>query len=123
MISVAKSKQQPQHQHQFQPGNHSKGRTLLWFIVGFSVAVILVQVAFIFGTRLQTWRSPTVIYVLILQSLAAFIAFTELQEIRVGFFTWASSFLGRLAEAFDRIGSHVKVASFLLLPAIQLVAG
>ncbi|GKB05828.1 putative reverse transcriptase domain-containing protein [Tanacetum coccineum] len=39
-----------------------------------------------------------------MQSLASFLAFIELQEIREGFFTWASSFLGRLAEAFDRIG-------------------
>ncbi|GJZ28996.1 hypothetical protein Tco_0573643 [Tanacetum coccineum] len=68
-------------------------------------------------TRLQTWRSPTVIYVLILLSLAAFIAFTELQEIRVGFFTWASSFLGRLAEAFDRIGRFTCEGCFFLAVA------
>ncbi|GKC67805.1 piezo-type mechanosensitive ion channel, partial [Tanacetum coccineum] len=123
-------------------GFHSKGRTLLWFIVGFSVAVILLQATFIFAWAiwcgrctakeplwakligfmiLQTWRSPTVIYVLILQSLAAFIAFTELQEIREGFFTWASSFLGRLAEAFDRIGRFTGEGCFFLAVACHSV--
>ncbi|GKA82364.1 piezo-type mechanosensitive ion channel homolog isoform X1 [Tanacetum coccineum] len=66
-------------------------------------------------------QTPTVIYVLILQSLAAFIAFTELQEIKVGFFTWASSFLGRLAEAFDRIGRFTCEGCFFLAVACHSV--
>ncbi|KAF5762910.1 putative Piezo family protein [Helianthus annuus] len=123
---------------------HSRGRTLLWSIVIFSLVVILSQVTFLFawaiwcGRRsleeplwakfigfmiVQTWKSPTVIYVLILQLLAAFTAFTELHEIRLGLFTCAESFLGTLAAAIVQIGSYVKVVLFLLLPAVQLVVG
>ncbi|XP_071738279.1 piezo-type mechanosensitive ion channel homolog [Rutidosis leptorrhynchoides] len=125
-------------------GFHSEGRKLLWVIVVYSIIVIFSQVTFLFAWAIwcgdcnagvplwakligfmivQTWRSPTIVYVLILQLLAAFTAFTELREIRLGFFTWAFSFLGSFAEAIERIVSHVKVAFFLLLPAVQLVAG
>ncbi|KAI3752438.1 hypothetical protein L2E82_24470 [Cichorium intybus] len=54
---------------------------------------------------------------------SAFTAVTELHEIRLGLFTWTSSYFGGLVEAMERIGAHVKVASFLLLPAVQLVVG
>nr|XP_043638394.1 piezo-type mechanosensitive ion channel homolog [Erigeron canadensis] len=125
-------------------GFHSEGRTLLWAIAVFSLVVILSQVTFLFVWAIwcgncsaevplwakligfmivKTWRAPTVIYVLIMQVLVAFIAFTELHGIRLSLFTWASSFLESLVEAIERIGSHVKVAFFLLLPAVQLVAG
>ncbi|KAI3678969.1 hypothetical protein L6452_38273 [Arctium lappa] len=125
-------------------GFHSRERTVLWFIVVFSLVAILSRVTFLIAWAIwcgrcgaeeplwakligfkivQTWRSPIIIYLLILQLLAAFSAFTELHEIRLHLFTWASSFLESLAAAVERIGSHVKVAFFLLLPAVQLVVG
>ncbi|KAJ9543235.1 hypothetical protein OSB04_022942 [Centaurea solstitialis] len=125
-------------------GYQSRERTVLWFIVVFSLVAILSRVTFllawaiwcgrctaeeplwakIIGFKIvQTWRSPVVIYLLILQLLAAFSAFTELHEIRLHLFTWASSCLESLAAAIERIGSQVKVAFFLLLPVIQLVVG
>ncbi|KAJ0651144.1 putative Piezo family protein [Helianthus annuus] len=114
---------------------HSRGRTLLWSIVIFSLVVILSQVTFLFawaiwcGRRsleeplwakfigfmiVQTWKSPTVIYVLILQLLAAFTAFTELHEIRLGLFTCAESFLGTLAAAIVQIGWYRLMISLQL---------
>ncbi|CAH1447448.1 unnamed protein product [Lactuca virosa] len=125
-------------------GFHSKGRVVLWGIVVYSLVVILSQLTFLLAWAIwcgrcsaeePVWakfigfmiikrpRSPKIIYYLILQLLAAFTATTELHEIRLGLFTWSSSFLGDLAEAIERIGSHVKVAFFLLLPAVQLVVG
>ncbi|KAJ9547657.1 hypothetical protein OSB04_020200 [Centaurea solstitialis] len=71
----------------------------------------------------ETWRSPVVIYLLVVQLLVAITAFIELHESRLGLFTQTSTFFGSFSLAFNRIGSHVKVAFCLLLPAVQLVVG
>ncbi|KAD4584482.1 hypothetical protein E3N88_22083 [Mikania micrantha] len=91
---------------------------LSWKLGSFSIYFVCLS-----GKRVQTWRSPTVIYVLLLQLLVAFTAFTELHDIRLGLFTWTDSFLGSLAAGIEQIGSHLKVVLFFLLPAIQLVVG
>ncbi|KAJ0581861.1 putative Piezo family protein [Helianthus annuus] len=125
-------------------GFHLRGRTLLWSIVLFSFLVIISQVAFLITWAIEcgscdaevpwwakllgfmiveTWRSPIVIYLLIVQLLVAVIASVELHESRLGLFRHASTFLGSLSSAFDGIGSHVKVGFCLLLPAVQLVVG
>ncbi|MFS7912554.1 hypothetical protein Hanom_Chr02g00131301 [Helianthus anomalus] len=78
-----------------------RGRMLLWSIVLFSFLVILSQVAFLITWAIEcgscdaevpwwskllgfmiveTWRSPIVIYLLIVQLLVAVIAFVELHE-------------------------------------------
>ncbi|XP_076883039.1 piezo-type mechanosensitive ion channel homolog [Bidens hawaiensis] len=117
-------------------GCHSSGRALLWSIVTFSLLVILSQLTFLFAWAIwcgrcslheplwaefigfmivETWRSPTVIYVLILQLLAAFTAFTELHEIRLGLFTWAASFLRSFAAAIELIGWYRLTISCIYL--------
>ncbi|XP_076898654.1 piezo-type mechanosensitive ion channel homolog isoform X1 [Bidens hawaiensis] len=125
-------------------GFHLRGRTLLWSIVVFSFLVILSQIAFLITWAIEcgscdaevpwwakllgfmiveTWRSPMVIYLLILQLLAAAIALIELHESRLGLFRQVSRVFGRFSLAFDGIGSHVKVGFCLLLPVVQLAAG
>ncbi|XP_024966702.1 piezo-type mechanosensitive ion channel homolog isoform X2 [Cynara cardunculus var. scolymus] len=125
-------------------GFQSRGRTLLWFIIFFSFLVILSQVTFLITWAIvcgscneeepwwakllgflimETWRSPIVIYLLIVQLLVAITAFIELHESRLGLFTQTSTLFGSFSLAFNRIGSHVKVAFCLLLPAVQLVVG
>ncbi|KAK9055797.1 hypothetical protein SSX86_026882 [Deinandra increscens subsp. villosa] len=125
-------------------GFQSRGRRLLWFIILFSSLVILSKVAFLITWAIEcgscdaevpwwakllgfmiveTWRSPIVIYLLILQLLVAVTAFIELHESRLGLFSHASPFSGSLSSFFDEIGSHVKVGFCLLLPAVQLVVG
>lgn len=125
-------------------GFRSRGRTLLWIIILFSFLVILSQVTFLITWAIEcggcnaeepwwakligfmivkTWRSPIVIYLLIVQLLVAFTAFIELHESRLGLFRHASTFFGSSSSAFDQLGSHLKVAFCLLLPAVQLVVG
>ncbi|KAD3068641.1 hypothetical protein R6Q59_017338 [Mikania micrantha] len=125
-------------------GFHLRGRTLLWFIIVFTVLLILSQIAFLITWAIEcgscvaelpwwakllgfmiveTWSSPIVIYLLILQLLVVVTAFIELHESRLGLFRQASTFFGSFSPAFDGIGSHVKVGFCLLLPAVQLVAG
>ncbi|KAL4572075.1 hypothetical protein LXL04_018844 [Taraxacum kok-saghyz] len=124
----------------FQP----RGRTLLWIIILFSFLVILSQVTYLIiwaiecGTCneqepwwakligfmiVETWRSPIVVYLLIVELVVAFTAFIELHESRLGLFRHASLFFGGSSAAFDQLGSHLKVAFCLLLPAVQLVVG
>ncbi|KAI7757817.1 hypothetical protein M8C21_027176 [Ambrosia artemisiifolia] len=125
-------------------GFRLRGRTLLWSIVLFSFLVILSQIAFLVTWAIEcgncdaevpwwakllgfmiveTWTSPVVIYLLIVQLLVAVITFIELNESRLGLFRHASTFFGSLSSAFEEIGSHVKVGFCLLLPAVQLVVG
>ncbi|XP_023749583.2 piezo-type mechanosensitive ion channel homolog [Lactuca sativa] len=125
-------------------GFQSRGRTLLWIIILFSFLVILSQTTFLITWAIEcggcnaeepwwakligfmivtTWRSPIVIYLLIVQLLVAFTAFIELHESRLGLFIHTTSFFGSSSSAFDRLGSHLKVAFCLLLPAVQLVVG
>uniref|UniRef100_M0ZWV2 Uncharacterized protein n=1 Tax=Solanum tuberosum TaxID=4113 RepID=M0ZWV2_SOLTU len=80
-------------------GFHFKGRVLLWFVFLFSVLAILLEVVFlivwaILGPeweladawwmkliglmKLKSWRSPLVIYLLVLQLLAAGVALFEI---------------------------------------------
>ncbi|KAI3800979.1 hypothetical protein L1987_29079 [Smallanthus sonchifolius] len=125
-------------------GFNLRGRKLLWFIILFSFLVILSRIAFLVTWAIEcgscgaevpwwaellgfmlveTWRSPIVIYLLILQLLVAVTALIELHESRLGLFRQASSLSGSFSSAFDGIGSHVKVGFCLLLPAVQLVVG
>nr|XP_043619300.1 piezo-type mechanosensitive ion channel homolog [Erigeron canadensis] len=125
-------------------GFQSRGETLLWVIILFSFLVILSQATFLITWAIvcgdchagvpwwaellgfmivETWRSPIVIYLLTVQLFVAFTAFIELHESRLGLFRQTSTFFGSFSSAFDSIGSHMKVAFCLLLPAVQLVVG
>ncbi|GJR72081.1 piezo-type mechanosensitive ion channel homolog isoform X1 [Tanacetum coccineum] len=105
-------------------GFQTSGRTLLWLVILFSFLVIVSQVmllitwvvvcrsctsevpwwAKLLGFMIvETWRSPVVIYLLVVQLLAAFTAFVELQESRFGLFRQASTFFGRFSSAFEEL--------------------
>ncbi|KAF7804788.1 piezo-type mechanosensitive ion channel-like protein isoform X1 [Senna tora] len=126
-------------------GFHSRTRLmLLWSIVIFSVLVILSQVTYLViwvveGSSwsipgawwaklvgfmiVQSWKSPYVIYFLVVQLLALFVALVDIHEKRLFLVSWQDSSWGQFLSIGEQLGSHLRVASCLLLPAIQLVVG
>ncbi|KAI5316045.1 hypothetical protein L3X38_045221 [Prunus dulcis] len=118
---------------------------LLWLIVIFSLFVIFSQVIYLViwaieGNKwigagawwanligfmiLQSWKSPSVLYFLLLQLSVVAVALVDLYGNRFGLVSSCDSCWGRFSSAVERlICSHLRVASCLLLPAIQLVVG
>ncbi|KAF3962629.1 hypothetical protein CMV_012877 [Castanea mollissima] len=115
-----------------------------WFVVNFSLLAILSHALFhivlaiegdqwsiadaqwakIIGfMRVQSWRSLSVIYFLVIQVLAASVALIEIYGSRFGLDSWRDSCLGHLYSSVVRIGSQLRVLCCLLLPAVQLVVG
>ncbi|KAM1311614.1 hypothetical protein ACFX2H_008034 [Malus domestica] len=123
------------------------GRQLLlsWIIVIFSLFVIFSQVIYLViwaieGNKwsgvdawwanligfmiLQSWKSPFVLYFLLLQLSVVAVALVDLYGNRFGLVSSCDSCWGRFSSAVERlICSHLRVAVLLLLPAIQLVVG
>ncbi|KAF3579111.1 hypothetical protein DY000_02036155 [Brassica cretica] len=114
---------------------------LLWPIFIFSFAVLVAQALYLvlwatvgqhWDTSdsawmsvigfiiLKSWRNPTVLYFLALQLLASLVALADIYSSRFGFVRWPWS---RFSELFEQLGSHLRVASCLLLPAVQLALG
>uniref|UniRef100_A0A5B7BCU2 Uncharacterized protein n=1 Tax=Davidia involucrata TaxID=16924 RepID=A0A5B7BCU2_DAVIN len=126
-------------------GFRFRGRfLLLWSVCVFSLLVVLSQVIFliIWATgggkwsvadtwwakligfmKVESWRSPFVIYFLVVQLLVAFVAVVEINGNKLGLVPWRDSCWGHFSSVVEYIGSHLRVGSCLLLPAIQLVAG
>ncbi|XP_022758147.1 piezo-type mechanosensitive ion channel homolog isoform X11 [Durio zibethinus] len=72
---------------------------------------------------IQSWKSPILIYFLVVQLLVVFVALLDIHGNRFGLVPWRYSCWGHFLTALERLGSHLRVASCLLLPAIQLVVG
>ncbi|MED6121436.1 hypothetical protein PIB30_030157, partial [Stylosanthes scabra] len=125
-----------------QLGFHFRRRLLLlWPVVIFSVVAILSQVTYLliwaaepvswsvpdaWWAKLigvQSWRSPYAIYFLIIQLLALIVALIDIYWKRCLLDTWQDSSCGHMISIIEHLGSHLRVASCLLLPAIQLVVG
>ncbi|KAG6575882.1 Piezo-type mechanosensitive ion channel-like protein, partial [Cucurbita argyrosperma subsp. sororia] len=117
---------------------------VLWPIIIFSSLVILVQVTFLVIWSLegyqwsianawwakligfmtiQSWKSPSVIYFLVVQLLSIFVAAADIFWYRIGFVQRRDSCWVHLFSFVDHLGSHLRVASCLLLPAIQIIVG
>ncbi|KAB2071038.1 hypothetical protein ES319_A08G195800v1 [Gossypium barbadense] len=117
---------------------------LLWPVIIFSLLVFLSQVAYLViwavgGYKqsvgdawwlkligfmiIQSWRSPTVIYFLVTQLLVLVVALLDIHVNRFGLVPWRYTCWGHFLTVVEQLGSHLKVASCLLLPAIQLVVG
>ncbi|XP_023640848.1 piezo-type mechanosensitive ion channel homolog isoform X3 [Capsella rubella] len=117
---------------------------LLWPIFIFSFAVFLAQVVYlviwaavgqdwdtaetgwmrVIGFMiLKSWRNPTVMYFLALQLLTSLVALADLYSSRFGFARWRDSWWSHFSGIFEHLGSHLRVASCLLLPAVQLAVG
>ncbi|KAJ4954572.1 hypothetical protein NE237_011355 [Protea cynaroides] len=115
-----------------------------WFIIFFSLLAILPQVIFyiIWAVEGDDWsvidswwakllgyvsvqpsRSPSVIYFLAVQLLTAVVALVEIYGSRFFLIPWQDSSWGRFLSFMEHLGTHLKVACCLLLPAIQLVVG
>ncbi|XP_057964043.1 piezo-type mechanosensitive ion channel homolog isoform X2 [Malania oleifera] len=127
------------------PGFHFRNRPLLlWFVIIFSLLAILSQVTFLIiwaveGSswniadawwtkligfmRVQSWRSPLVIYFLVAQLLAFLVASVEIYAIKVGLVSGRDVCWGHFSVSVEHLGSHLRVVLCLLLPAIQLVVG
>ncbi|KAI5399288.1 hypothetical protein KIW84_064594 [Lathyrus oleraceus] len=127
-----------------QLGFHFRRRLLLlWPIIIFSVVAILFQVTYLvlwaikpmswipdaWWTKLigfmivQSWNSPYAIYFLVIQLLVLLVALLDIYGKRHFLNTWQDSYWSRLISIVEHLGSHLRVASCLLLPAIQLVVG
>lgn len=126
-------------------GFRFRGRVLfLWFIFVFSLCVILSQVIFLviwahvdsewkvgeswwlklFGfMTVHSWRSPVVVYILVVQLFVAVIALIEIHWNKISLVRYRDSCWGYFSSVADDLGSHMRVASCLLLPAIQLFVG
>lgn len=128
-----------------QLGFHFRRRfLLLWSIVIFSVVAILSQVTYLviwavkqtswsisdvwwakligFMT-IQSWKYPYVIYFLVIQLLALLVALFDIYGKRHFLNTWQDSRWGHFLSIVEHLGSHLRVASCLLLPAVQLIVG
>ncbi|XP_022992489.1 piezo-type mechanosensitive ion channel homolog [Cucurbita maxima] len=122
------------------------GRRFLvfWPIIIFSSLVILAQVTFLVIWSLegykwsianawwakligfmtiQSWKSPSVIYFLVVQLLSIFVAAADIFWYRIGFVQRGDSCWVHFFSFVDHLGSHLRVASCLLLPAIQIIVG
>ncbi|XP_035538685.1 piezo-type mechanosensitive ion channel homolog isoform X2 [Juglans regia] len=117
---------------------------LLWPLIIFSFLAILSQVTFLViwaveGNKwslaetwwakliglmtIHTWKSSSVIYFLVVQLLAVSVALVDIYGNRFGLVPWRASCWGHFLSVVEHLGSRLRVASCLLLPAIQLVVG
>ncbi|PON85510.1 Piezo family [Trema orientale] len=71
----------------------------------------------------HSWMSPSTMYFLVIQVLAACVALIEIYGGVFGLDSWGNSCFGRLDTSAMLIGSHVRVLCCLLLAALQLVVG
>lgn len=123
----------------------SRGRSLfLWGIGIYSLLVAFAQAIFLIiwaikggqwilmdaswvkitgFMRLESWRSPTVIYVLVLQVLVGFLCTAVIYQHKLGMVPWRGSCWGNFSSIVERLGSYLKVACCFMLPAVQLVVG
>ncbi|KAL9683988.1 hypothetical protein QQ045_021419 [Rhodiola kirilowii] len=126
-------------------GFHFRRRSLLlWLITTSSLFFILSQTTFLILVatrgdewtadvfwwadliglmRIQSWRSPVVIYFLVLQVLVVFIALLCICGSRLNWPSRDSSSSRRFSDIIDHLGSNLRVVSCLCLPAIQLIVG
>ncbi|XP_031401099.1 piezo-type mechanosensitive ion channel homolog isoform X1 [Punica granatum] len=126
-------------------GFHYRRRSLLlWSTIIFSLLVILCQSTFLvlwathgdnwsaaetwwaklFGFMIvYSWRSPIVIYFLVIQLLAVFVALFEIYWGRFYLVTWQVSGWGNFFSIIEQLGYRTRNACCLLLPAVQLVVG
>ncbi|XP_062018874.1 piezo-type mechanosensitive ion channel homolog [Rosa rugosa] len=115
---------------------------LLWFIIVFSLCAIFSQLLYLvlwaiewstaeewWGNLIglliaESWKSPSVVYFTVLQLSIVAVSLVDLYGSRFGPFSSFDSCWGKFLSTVDRlVCSHIRVASCLLLPAIQLVVG
>ncbi|EPS72558.1 hypothetical protein M569_02194, partial [Genlisea aurea] len=113
-----------------------------WFVFTFSALVVIAQLIFLaligitnngktiqdhwwmtlFGLmKFQSWRSPTVIYFLVLEILVGAVAFSEINKFN--FMGCENPCRDSLPSVLERIGYRLRLGSCLLLPAVQLASG
>lgn len=96
----------------------------IWVVKGYQWSVTDAWWAKLVGFMiLQSWKFPSVIYFLVTQLLVVFVALLDIYGNRLGLASWRDSCWGHFLTALEQLGSHLRVGSCLLLPAIQLVVG
>ncbi|GLU07492.1 hypothetical protein SLE2022_244480 [Rubroshorea leprosula] len=96
----------------------------IWVVEGYKWSVTDAWWAKLIGFMiLQSWKFPYVIYLLVLQLLVVLVALLDIYGNRLGLAPWRDSCWGHFLTAIEHLGSHLRVASCLLLPAVQLVVG
>ncbi|OVA04417.1 Piezo family [Macleaya cordata] len=73
--------------------------------------------------RVQPWGSSSIIYSLVVQLLVAFVSLLEIHGSRLGLVSGRGSCWGHFSSSILHLGSRLRVACCLFLPAIQLVVG
>ncbi|MED6172171.1 hypothetical protein PIB30_047572, partial [Stylosanthes scabra] len=73
--------------------------------------------------RVQSWRTLPQEYFLVMQVLTTFLSLFEIYGNRFGQDAWRDFHSGDPCSYLQLIGSHLRALCFLLLPAIQLIAG
>lgn len=117
---------------------------LLWSIIMFSILVMLCESLFliiwaIHGGRwseadaswaklfgfltVHSWKKPSAIYFLALHLLAVTVAFLQINWNRFGPIISPDSCWGSFVSVIQHLGSRLRIAFCLVLPAIQLVVG
>ncbi|KAL2236513.1 UNVERIFIED_CONTAM: Piezo-type mechanosensitive ion channel [Sesamum indicum] len=112
----------------------------LWFVFIYSVIVIVVQVIFLtlcailgsqwsiqdgwwiklFGLmKVHSWRSPTVIYFLLVELSATLVAFIEINRNKFGFTESRASCWGYLSSVLEHIGLSKLLSTALLASGIS----
>ncbi|KAJ4892562.1 Piezo-type mechanosensitive ion channel-like protein [Raphanus sativus] len=121
-----------------------RSHCLLWPLFFFSCVIIVSQVVYLFiwdslgpdwdtsdtgwitltgFMILKSWRNPTVMYFLALQLLASLVSLAYIYTSRFGFLPWPYTCWSHFSHVFEHLGSHLRVASCLFLPAVQLAVG
>ncbi|XP_051132241.1 piezo-type mechanosensitive ion channel homolog isoform X2 [Andrographis paniculata] len=116
----------------------------LWCVSTYSAAVVTVQVIFlclcaIEGSewsvpdawwikligfmKFQSGSSPTVVYFLVTELLIGLVGFIEIKENKFDCIESQASCWGHLSSVVEQIGYRLRLASCLLLPAVQLASG
>ncbi|XP_030552431.1 piezo-type mechanosensitive ion channel homolog isoform X1 [Rhodamnia argentea] len=117
---------------------------LLWSIIVFSILVMVCESIFLivwaihggrwseadaswaklFGLLIvHSWKNPSAIYFLALHLLAVVVAFLQINWNRFGQIVSPDSCWGSFVSVIQHLGSRLRIAFCLVLPAVQLVVG
>ncbi|KAI3975725.1 hypothetical protein MKX01_023151 [Papaver californicum] len=97
---------------------------IIWAVKGKEWSIADASWAKLVGfVSVQPWGSSTIICSLVVQLLVALVALLDIHWSRVGLVSGRGTCWGSFSSCAVDLGSHVRVACCLFLPAVQLVVG
>ncbi|XP_026450011.1 piezo-type mechanosensitive ion channel homolog isoform X2 [Papaver somniferum] len=97
---------------------------IIWAVKGKEWSIADASWAKLVGfASVQPWGSSTIIYSLVVQLLVALVAILDIRWSRVGLVSGRGTCWRSFSSYVVDLGSHVRVACCLFLPAVQLVVG